>query len=139
VRVSGDPDVGSQSTDPRGTSDNELIGSLLCAGLTDGRLFGRLDGALARVDRVAERRPVVALIDGVVRFLERRRGGGEFIRGVSVGAARTSRINSCLRLIDFFLWRFGASGEKQRNHDDPAAHGAEYSSRMMYDEDCRTA
>ena len=69
-------------------------------------------GALAAVERVVQRQPIVALLDGVVRVLQRLDGRGEFLGGVPIGAGGARRIDRVLRLLDFFVGRIAATGDE---------------------------
>lgn len=94
---------------------------------------GRLDGALPRVDGVAQGLAVVALIDGLVRFLQGGHGARELVGGDGLGAGRTRGVNRGLGLIDFLPGRLGTTrGGEQQDAEQQTAHVDEkYSSRDM--------
>ena len=93
-------------------------------GLLVGSLAGRGLGALAGVERVIERLPVIALGGRVVGSLQGGLGGGEFRRGVLRGAGGAGRGDGALGLIHFLLWRRGAP--REGGQDEGRAGGTQH-------------
>ena len=87
--------------------------------LAVGRPGAGVLGPLPRVDGVAEGLAVVALIDGGVRLLHARRGGGVFLRRVDLGAGGAGEIDGGLGLVDFFLRRLGTAVASSRMGEEP--------------------
>ncbi len=90
---------------------------------TGGRLavagfLGRVLGALARIERVVQGEPVVALVDGLVGAAQRVLGGGELVVRVEVGAGRFGRVDRALGLLDLFLRRFTARGGRREDRGE---------------------
>ena len=103
----------------------ERLDRLLRALAPFGGLAAGVLRALAGVDGVAEGLAVVALIDRLVRLLERVDRGGEFVGGEPVGAGASGEIDGGLRLIDLFLRRLGTARHGQEHTDGEQAtdHG----------------
>ncbi len=122
--------------DPCGGVGNPRLGGHTRARFAVDRLPSGVLGTLPGVERIAERLTEVALIDRVVRFLQRRRGGRVLVRRVLVGAGRACGVDRALSLIDFCLWRFGAACRKQQQECDhrQATHCAGSITGMVYDE-----
>jgi len=83
--------------------------------LSVGGLSGGLLCALAGVERLREREPVVSLRHGVVGLLECGRGGNELGRRVSFRARGTRGVDCPLGSVDLFLRRLGARGAEHKN------------------------
>ena len=96
------------------------------SGLAAGGLLRRVLRALARVERVIEGEPVVAIRDGIVGALEGVGGGGEFVVRELVGAGGARGINRALRLLQLFLRRIAAGrGAERRDNGQRQQHAAE--------------
>jgi hypothetical protein len=85
--------------------------------LAVGGLTRRLERALVGIDCARQRQAIVALLNGLVRLLQRRGRGREGIGGVLIGAGCACRVNGTLGAIDFFLGRFGTGGEENQRAD----------------------
>lgn len=110
----------------RGERDDAGFGLAARGRLAVGRGARRVLPALARVERVAERLFVVALLDGVVRFLQRGGGRAVLVFRVLLGAGGARRVDGALCLIEFFLGRFRtARDEEQAEQHRQATHRSE--------------
>ena len=97
-------------------------------------LGGVLRGALrplARVERVIEREPIVALDDGVVGQLERFARGIEVVGRISIRAGGFRGVDCGLRLLHFLVRRPGARRNQRREQgkrrEEPArGHPSKY-------------
>jgi DNA repair protein RadC len=70
-------------------------------------------GPIAAVQRVVQRKPVVALRDRLLRALQRLDGGVVLFSGVAIGTRRARGIDRALRLIHFPRRRRGAANQEQ--------------------------
>ena len=83
-----------------------VFASAIVGGLRCGRLR-----ALAAVQRVVEREPVVAFVNRCTGACERAFGSGDLVVRVLVGPRGPRRFNGALRLLDFDLRRIVATRE----------------------------
>ena len=97
-------------------------------------LFGSALCTIAAVERVAERKPIVALRHGVVRALQRLDRTVEVFGGVAIGTGGTGGVDGALRLIHFPCgWRRARDGKQEgpdecrpRARPDATRHQSEY-------------
>ena len=125
------------SIEQRGDLAQPALGAAAQNGLLVGGFLGRSLRALAAVQRVVQRQPIVALRDGFLRLLQRLDGGLVLVGGVTIGARRPCGIDRALGLIHLSRWRRAASraenSDKQRSAQNtakkPTRHLIEYTLR----------
>src|SRR5688500_14048030 len=66
-------------------------------------------------------------------------GRGKFCAGKPIGAGGTGRIDRALRLVDFLVRRFGATGREDEDDERQAAAHAEHVSRVYVTARARSA
>ena len=116
----------------------EPFGLAASSGLVVARLLDRFVGAVAGVNRVIEREPVIATRDGIVVFLQRFFGGLEGRRRVRRGIGRFGSSNRAVGLMSFFgRWLRAPDGEPDKKDtaaaeaDRPRRKGTE-AQRLQY-------
>ncbi len=86
-------------------------------GLMVGRLACRILRALAAVQCVVEREPIIALGDGVLCFFQGILRGCVLVARVAVGAGRPRGVDRALRLLHLFLRGIAAACERTGDHE----------------------
>ena len=114
---------GLQGVDARGRLGVRGVDGRTRARLAVGRLAAGVHRSLAGIERVVERLPVVALLDGGAGLVQGGDGGGEVGGGVAIGPGGSRGIDRRLCLIDLLLWRLGtARGEQHDENHQQATH-----------------
>ncbi len=91
-------------------------------GLLGGRFFCRPLRAIAGVEGVVQRQPIVALRDGILRVLQRLDGGLVLLGGEAIGARGPRGINRALGLIHFARRRRCATNGKKTGTEKCETH-----------------